>query len=334
MSSEFQLSVAVAAAGEVRKSHINGALLAHLDAFACVEVQGVSLAQTHQRVFESGRIVDGHAVTAGLQGDFRGSGRVRSWPSASGSAHTGAAAHSTSSSSQNDASEGASHGSSDAASGISAASVAVGSVPHGVGGDEGAHDRVGAGECVGDGGVFTLEFGFIVGQDDDGSAGFGPGVFADVIGGVEHASGDVGTAVEAFLAEEIVKFAIHSIADVAELRADAGVAVEDHDSDAVLISEHAEGIVRGVGDALHVGAHAAADVEEEEDVERHVFAGEIADFDDFSLLFENEIFRVETGDGVVVAIEDLDVDADQGYVAVEGNGGVVGAQGGDKHGQD
>jgi hypothetical protein len=52
------------------------------------------------------------------------------------------------------------------------------------------------------------------------------------------------------------------------------------------------------------------------------------------LLLEDEIFGVKTGDGVIVAIEYLDVDPDQGYIAVEGNGRVVGAQGGDKHGQD
>src|SRR5437868_3788953 len=68
---------------------------------------------------------------------------------------------------------------------------------------------------------------------------------------------------------------------------------------------------RRVGDALHMRAHAGADVEEHQHVHRHVFTGEVADGLRTALFAQDEIGDAEAGDGAVIAVHYLGVDAHQ-----------------------
>jgi hypothetical protein len=155
----------------------------------------------------------------------------------------------------------------------------------------------------------------------------------DVLAGVEEAAGDVGTTVEGFLAQEGVEAALQLLTAIAEGQADARGAIEDHDGEAVIISKDLQGLMRGRGNALDMRAHTAADVEQQDQVDRHVFAGEIADVAGLAGFLEEEILGSKSGDGAVAAIYHLGVDAGEGYVALEdnvtiGGGGREEAEGG------
>ena len=117
-----------------------------------------------------------------------------------------------------------------------------------------------------------------------------------------------------------------------ERRADAGGAVEHHNGDAVVLTEESDGVLGGVGDALDVGAHGGADIEQEDDVEGHLFGGEVADFTDLAVVAEDEVLAIECGDGAVVAVHCLDIDAHERDVALEDDIGLHGLLGGGEDG--
>src|ERR1043166_7622379 len=78
----------------------------------------------------------------------------------------------------------------------------------------------------------------------------------------------------------------------------------------------------GGGDALDVRLHAAADVEQEEDVDGHVFTLEIADLLRLAVLAENEILGAEAAGGAVVLVDHLRIDAGERDIAAELIGGA------------
>ena len=51
--------------------------------------------------------------------------------------------------------------------------------------------------------------------------------------------------------------------------------------------------------------------------------GEVADFAELAFVAEDEVAGLEAGDGVLATVEHLDVDADEGNVALEGNDFVL-----------
>ena|SRR5580700_7958021 len=75
--------------------------------------------------------------------------------------------------------------------------------------------------------------------------------------------------------------------------------------------------MRRRSDALDMRPHAGADVQEQHDIDRDLFAREIADWLRPALLPQNEILRAKTGDGTVVAVDHLSVYAHKRYVAAK-----------------
>jgi len=98
--------------------------------------------------------------------------------------------------------------------------------------------------------------------------------------------------------------------------------VEHHDGDAVLIAQCPESLMRRRSDALDMGPHAGADVQQQHNVDGDLFACEIADGPRLALLAQNEILRAKTGDGAVVAVDHLGVYPHQRDIAAE-NGFVL-----------
>jgi len=77
------------------------------------------------------------------------------------------------------------------------------------------------------------------------------------------------------------------------------------------------GLLRRIRDTLHMDPHTAADIQQQQDVNRHVFAREIMDREHPSILAKNEVFGAETSDGAIAMVEDLGVYAYQRDVAAE-----------------
>ncbi len=96
----------------------------------------------------------------------------------------------------------------------------------------------------------------------------------------------------------------------------AGAGIEDSDGDAVAGFELGESELSGVGDFFHVREHAAADVEQEHDVQGSFVAGEM---DDGLGLIVVEDAEVGGGEAVedAGAVDDLGIDADKRDVGAE-----------------
>lgn len=98
------------------------------------------------------------------------------------------------------------------------------------------------------------------------------------------------------------------------------------DGDAVLGAEFSEGGARAGGDALDAGLHAAADVEEKDEVEGDFIAGEVADGLGLAVVGEEEVLGVE-GCGVAGLAGDVDIDADEADAPAEDRWGLLGGEG-------
>ena len=57
---------------------------------------------------------------------------------------------------------------------------------------------------------------------------------AHIIGGVQHGAGDIGSAIEALVAQQPVEFALHLLVVAVESQPHARVAIEHHDPHAVV----------------------------------------------------------------------------------------------------
>jgi hypothetical protein len=204
----------------------------------------------------------------------------------------------------------------------------IAAVSRRVGRNQGAHHGIGSCQCPAYRLIVAVELGLIVGQDDNGATRI-PAAFApDVIGGVEHATGNIGPTVESLLPKQPVKSALHLLAAIVKRQADAGVSIEDHDPHAVVFAEYRQSLAGRIGDALHMRPHTGADIQQKEYIYRHVFARKISDRHLFAILTEDKILDIQVGDGPVAGVDHLGVHANQGYITAEND--VVVA----RHGQE
>src|SRR5260370_32802055 len=75
--------------------------------------------------------------------------------------------------------------------------------------------------------------------------------------------------------------------------------------------------MRRVGDALDMRSHAAAYVQQRQDVHGQVLAGKVADLLRPACLAQDEIGDAQPGDGAVVAVDHLGVHSDERNITVE-----------------
>jgi hypothetical protein len=90
--------------------------------------------------------------------------------------------------------------------------------------------------------------------------------------------------------------------------------------------EHLHSLVRSRRDPLYMGPHASAHVKEQQNVNRHILAIEIADLLNLSGFTKDEIFRMQARNGAVIAVDYLDVHAHQRHIATE-HGLIFGRRG-------
>ncbi len=157
----------------------------------------------------------------------------------------------------------------------------------------------------------------IVGQNHNGAARVAASLAADVVGGVEHGAGDIGSAIKALLAKQTVEFALHVLRIAVKRQPHARIAIEDHDAHAVVFAEHGQGLAGCIRDALHVRPHTGADIQQKEHVHRHIFAGEIANGNHLAILAEDEVAGMQVSDGAIAGIDYLGIDANQRHIAAE-----------------
>jgi hypothetical protein len=82
-------------------------------------------------------------------------------------------------------------------------------------------------------------------------------------------------------------------------------------------AQHAQRVVRGGRKPLQLRAHAAAHIEQEHDVERHVLIAEMPNRLQLTILCKQKVFGLQSGDDSLPAIRHLGVDSNQRHVAAE-----------------
>src|SRR5260370_4239164 len=75
--------------------------------------------------------------------------------------------------------------------------------------------------------------------------------------------------------------------------------------------------MKGVSNTLDMRPHAGADVEQQQHIHGHVFAGEVADLLDASLLAQHKVRSAKPGDGAIVAVHYLGVHTHQEDIALK-----------------
>jgi len=162
-----------------------------------------------------------------------------------------------------------------------------------------------------------LPLGLIIGENHDGAARLFAAIAGEILRGIPKASPNVGSTVEILAAKKILKLAMHFFPAALQWKPHTRHRVEHHDADTIAFRKLAQRIVCGVSQPLHVRAHATADVQQQHDIDGHVLTGEITNLNPLALLPQFKVLNAETSDGSAVAIEYLNIDADQGHVAAE-----------------
>jgi hypothetical protein len=75
------------------------------------------------------------------------------------------------------------------------------------------------------------------------------------------------------------------------------------------------------GNAFDVRLHAAAHIEQEQQVHRHVFPSKVADLLRMALLAQHKIVSVQASDGAVVVVHYLHIYADKRNLAAKDKAG-------------
>src|SRR5437763_7674294 len=92
--------------------------------------------------------------------------------------------------------------------------------------------------------------------------------------------------------------------------------------------------MRRGSDAPDVRVHAMADIQQQQDVDRHVLALEIPDLLRLSIHSKDKILGAETAHGMVSAIHYLGIDTSQGDIAAKFERRIVGRRGSDSRDMD
>jgi len=101
------------------------------------------------------------------------------------------------------------------------------------------HHGIGFCESIAHSRIVALAFGLIVRQNDDRFTRIAPSFATDVRSCVEHATGDVSSAVKVFLLQDVIELSGLSEGIARQPQTNAGRSVKDHDSDSIALSKNA-----------------------------------------------------------------------------------------------
>ncbi len=163
----------------------------------------------------------------------------------------------------------------------------------------------------------------VVGEDDDGSASVGASLMLDVIGRRDHRAGYERSAMEGLEAKNAVKRACYVRVAAAEAEFHSRTGIKDHHRNAIVRRENIQSLLRRVCDPLDVRLHASADIDEQKNIDGHVFTRKVANGDRLTVQPEDKVAFTEASDDVAVRIDNLGVHARHRYIALE-NYGIVG----------
>ena len=150
-------------------------------------------------------------------------------------------------------------------------------------------------------------------------ASFLAAFFGQVVGGIVHPTGNIGAAIEGFLAENESEFTLDEIEIVTEWKPKPRLPVEHHDADPVAATEYKHGLVRRLRQPFYVRLHASTYIEEQQHIDGHVLAFKMTDLLLLTIFGENEVFGLQTGDRSIVPIDNLCIDANQRHVTTKRN---------------
>jgi len=115
----------------------------------------------------------------------------------------------------------------------------------------------------------------------------------------------------------MVQLARYFTVTAAKGQANASGGVEYHDGDAILIRKHVQSFSSSRSNPLDMRLHAAAYIDEQQNIDGHIFAGEVTNGNNFAIDAQHEITAFEASDGPAVPINHLSVDPRHGDVAFE-----------------
>jgi hypothetical protein len=165
--------------------------------------------------------------------------------------------------------------------------------------------------------------GHVVSQDDDSAARLGSSFPLHVGCGIQQGICNVSAAIETFMAHDPFQLVAQLIAILQERHSNPRRRIENHDCEAIVTSQYSHRFVRRVRNSLDMWPHTPADVEQEQNIDRHVFAGEITDLLRAPLRNQDEIVRSQPANRAIVVIHNLRVDPDKGHIAAEDQSVVV-----------
>jgi hypothetical protein len=132
----------------------------------------------------------------------------------------------------------------------------------------------------------------VIRQNHNRAPGFRSPCTADVLRSVQQRVGDPRSAVETLRSQDIMQLTDNLAVIAIERQPDFGPGIEDHDGHPILGGQNPQCLSGCIGDALHVRLHAPADIKQQQYVDRHVLAGEIANRLDFSVHSQDEVIDV------------------------------------------
>jgi hypothetical protein len=268
-------------------------------------VERVALAQARKGIFQRGSVVDGHGVTAGIEGNGVGASGMGRIDLSTATTRNTATAGPT-------AAREADTATAREADATASATAASGHAARGgrlIRRLQKTQYGISAGQSAFHTGLVLGILRFIVCQNYHSPARVGTRMVLNIAGRSDERTSDASATIEAFGTNEVIQFSSDFIAAVGKGQAFPSAGIENHDRDAVLFGEDVEGLLGGIGNALDMRTHATADVQEQKDINGHVFAVEVLDRLDLAVYAQNKIAGLQTSDSAPIAVDNLSIDA-------------------------
>ena len=164
--------------------------------------------------------------------------------------------------------------------------------------DQSAQNGICVCQSTQDRGFVSATLGLVVGDDDNCPPRIAPRVLLDIGGGVQQPASDISAAFESFAIENAFEFPVSIGTAGAKRHAQAREAIENDHSDAVMVPERAQSLMRSGSHAPDMWLHATADIQQQDNINRYVLALEIPDLLRLSIHSQDEILDPETTNGM------------------------------------
>src|SRR5216684_2327529 len=121
-----------------------------------------------------------------------------------------------------------------------------------------------------------------------------PGLLQEILGGIVHACQQVRSSTEFSAQNSFVDGSLHCSQVFCEWRYDLRGPVKRHDGNSIASMQFGQRRVSGDSYPFHFWTHAAADIEQEDQIQRHLFLRKIKYVPRLAVIFDGEILFVKS----------------------------------------